>query len=131
MALEPVIDGTLTSDYTDNNAEVDVKDQGQPMVYIEYAKGSENYALLLIEFSTRFDTTEFFAISLLTASPDLEVVIQEIRVKNSGKFRIPIPCSFLEDVMKISVKAYIPGGGPGTIKIFHHNSHYARAGLVK
>lgn len=131
MVMTPFIDGTITVLETDNQGVVDIKEQAQAMLYIEYVKGTEQYILIALEVATRDDDTEFFQHSYLSSSPEIKINPMVIKMDSSGKLRYPFPVSLKEDKLRVSIKGSVLGGSPGTIKIYHHNSHYSARGLVK
>lgn len=130
MPLEPFIDKVLTANYTDTIGMVSVKNQYQAMIYLTYAKGTEEYLLILPEFSTRSDPSVFFAESCYVGNP-VVLIQNEIRVNAAGSYRIPIPNSLQEEVLRISAKAFNPGGSPGTVKFYHHNSRYLSPPVIE
>ena len=121
--FKPLIDGTLTANFGDNQANADIEDQAQAIVYVDYVKGTEEYCELQFEFAPIHDITEFFPLSYI-AGEDLTLNEEHIRIPVGGRRRLAIPCSLLEHVLRISARAVNPGVTPGSVKIYQHNSYY-------
>jgi len=123
--LEKLAEGTLTTDYNDTKGEGDIKDQIQSLVYVDYTKGTEDYVEIVISFS--HTESDFFSSSYIYYDSDAdEFLLKElpIRMRETGRRRIPLPVSILETKIEVKARGFNLGGSPGTVKIFHHTSHH-------
>ncbi len=132
MSATPIIEGVLTANYADNLAKDDTSRQAQSLLYIDYTKGSEAFVLLFVEFSYREAPDEFYPYCFVNnSSGDVLLTAYELKIAASGRYRVPVPLSIIEDWIRVSIKADTPGGAPGTVKIYHHfSTHQAPHGVI-
>jgi len=86
----------------------------QFVLYVDYAKGTENLMEVRVRYSSIHDgVPNFFDESIMDINSK-EVAPFVFKIPATGKVRIPIPVSVQENFAEVGVRAVGPIGGAGT-----------------
>lgn len=117
---------TLSANFVDNSAEIDVKNCGALSLFVDYTKGDEQHAHLLMSFSSIKDDAgaeiwfDWSDINQVNGVDNHLIESDPFKFADTGKYRIPpIALNRREDKVRIQVRAESPGAGPGTMSVYY------------